>query len=88
MGKTKKAQVMFTCTHEVKDFLTQWAARENRTVSNLVETLVVDAIATQEGDILENEPIKKAMLSAQQDKPRRATGTGGKSRGKKGVKDE
>lgn len=48
MGKTKKAQVMFTCTHEVKDFLSKWAARENRTVSNLVETLVVDAIATQE----------------------------------------
>lgn len=47
MGKTKKAQVMFTCTHEVKDFLIKWAARENRTVSNLVETLVVDAIATQ-----------------------------------------
>lgn len=47
MGKTKKAQVMFTCTHEVKDFLTKWAARENRTVSNLVETLVVDAITTQ-----------------------------------------
>ncbi len=50
MGKTKKAQVMFTCTHEVKDFLTKWAVRENRTVSNLVETLVVDAIATQESN--------------------------------------
>jgi hypothetical protein len=50
MGKTKKAQVMFTCTHEVKDFLAKWAARENRTVSNLVETLVVDAIANQESN--------------------------------------
>ncbi len=50
MGKTKKAQVMFTCTHEVKDFLSKWAARENRTVSNLVETLVVDAIANQESN--------------------------------------
>lgn len=50
MGKTKKAQVMFTCEHEVKAFLTKWAARENRTVSNLVETLVVEAIAAQQND--------------------------------------
>ena len=48
MSKTKKAQVMFTCTHEVKDILTKRATKENRTVSNLVETLVVDAIALEE----------------------------------------
>lgn len=52
MGKTKKAQVMFTSTHEEKDFLSKWAARENQTVSNLVETLVVDPIATQENGTL------------------------------------
>ncbi len=79
MGKTKKAQVMFTCTHEVKDFLTKWAARENRTVSNLVETLVVDAIATQGDGTPEHDPMRKAMLSAK--------GTGGKGKGE-GVKDE
>jgi hypothetical protein len=48
MSKTKKAQIMFTCTHEVKDLLTKRATKENRTVSNLVETLVVDAIAPEE----------------------------------------
>jgi hypothetical protein len=45
MGVTKKAKVMFTCEHDIKDLLTQWAKSENRTVSNLVETLVIDALA-------------------------------------------
>ena len=48
MGKTKQAQVMFTSTHEVKDFMNKWATKENRTVSNLVETLVIDPLATEE----------------------------------------
>jgi len=47
MSKTKKSQVMFTSTHEVKDFLSKWATKENRTVSNLVETLVIDPLATE-----------------------------------------
>jgi hypothetical protein len=48
MGITKKAKVMFTCEHEVKDKLAKWAKTENRTISNLVEKLVMDAIASQE----------------------------------------
>jgi hypothetical protein len=48
MGITKKAKIMFTCEHEVKDKLAKWAKTENRTVSNLVEKLVLDAIATEE----------------------------------------
>jgi hypothetical protein len=49
MGETRKARVMFTCEHEIKDYLTEWAESENRTVSNLVETLITEAIATREG---------------------------------------
>ena len=48
MSKNKKAQVMFTSRHEVKDFLSKWTTRVNRTVSNLVETLVIDPLATEE----------------------------------------
>jgi hypothetical protein len=44
MGVTKKAKVMFTCEHDIKDHLTEWAKSENRTVSNLVETLVIEAL--------------------------------------------
>jgi hypothetical protein len=48
MGETRKARVMFTCEHEIKDYLTEWAESENRTVSNLVETLITEAIAARE----------------------------------------
>lgn len=38
---------MFICDQEVKDYLENWADSENRTVSNLVETIVAEAIATR-----------------------------------------
>ena len=47
MGATKKAKVTFTCEHEMKDYLSEWADTENRTMSNLVETLVGEAIAAR-----------------------------------------
>ena len=47
MGATKKAKVMFTCEHDIKEKLTEWAKSQNRTVSNLVETLVIDALTSQ-----------------------------------------
>lgn len=48
MGATKKAKVTFTCTDEIKGNLEVWAELENRTVSNLVEKLVMDAIAAKQ----------------------------------------
>lgn len=48
MGATKKAKVMFTCEHEIKEKLTERAKLQNRTVSNLVETLVIDALTSQQ----------------------------------------
>jgi macrodomain Ter protein organizer (MatP/YcbG family) len=44
MAETIKARVMFTCEHEVKEKLIQWAKSEKRTVSNLVEKLIEEAI--------------------------------------------
>ncbi|MEO1762573.1 MAG: hypothetical protein AAFR83_11505 [Cyanobacteria bacterium J06629_18] len=41
-GRTEK--VMFTCTPDVKEYLIDWATSERRSVSNLVEGLVVEAI--------------------------------------------
>ncbi len=34
----------------MKDFLTEWAESENRTLSNLVETLVAEAIEIKQQD--------------------------------------
>lgn len=47
MGQTKKAKITFTCTQEARDFLEKWAAGERRTISNLVEGLVEDAITAK-----------------------------------------
>jgi hypothetical protein len=69
MGVTRKARVMFTCEHKVKDCLAEWAESENRTVSNLVETLVEEALAAR-GALPKKEPPTP-------------TATGRKGRGKK-----
>lgn len=48
MGVTKKAKIMFTCEHNLKEQLTELAKSQNRTVSNLVETLVIEALSANE----------------------------------------
>jgi hypothetical protein len=47
MGVTKKAKVTFTCTFETKEYLGEWSAEDRRTISNLVEGLVEEAIVTR-----------------------------------------
>ena len=49
-GALKKAKITFTCPHEVKDKLESWAQSENRTLSNLIETLVAEALKQKEGN--------------------------------------
>lgn len=48
MPPTKKEKVTFTCTAETKKALEAWAEREGRTVSNLVERIVLAELAEQE----------------------------------------
>ncbi len=50
---------MFTCEHEVKDRLTEWAKSENRTVSNLIETMVIEALAAREVEGGKQQSVKK-----------------------------
>ncbi len=63
---------MFTCDDTTKAYLEEWAETENRTVSNLVETLVQEAIAAR----------------THNEQPPTTTQLGRKGRGKKGVKDD
>lgn len=72
---TKRPRIMFTCDDETKSYLEEWAETENRTLSNLMETLVREAIAARQA----HEPPASAGTSAKS--------TGGK-RKSKGVKDE
>ncbi|MGA7935796.1 MAG: hypothetical protein WCA35_19755 [Kovacikia sp.] len=45
MAPTKKEKVTFTCTTETKQALEVWAEKEGRTISNLVERIVLSALA-------------------------------------------
>jgi hypothetical protein len=47
MGTNKKVKITFTCSPELKEELQQWADSENRTLSNLVETLSEKAVTEQ-----------------------------------------
>lgn len=47
MAPTKKEKVTFTCTAETKQALEEWAEREGRTVSNLVERIVLSQLIEQ-----------------------------------------
>jgi hypothetical protein len=39
-----RPRVQFVCDLWVKEFLDQWATAENRSTSNLIETIVLDAV--------------------------------------------
>lgn len=39
-----RPRIMFVCDREVANLLQQWAQQENRTRSNLVETLILETI--------------------------------------------
>lgn len=42
-----RPRIMFVCDRSVADLLQQWAERENRTRSNLCETLLKEAIQSR-----------------------------------------
>ncbi len=49
MSDDKRTErIMFTATTETKEFLKDWASKEGRTISNLVERIVLDAIADKQ----------------------------------------
>ena len=50
MPPSKKARVTFLCSHEARKFLEIWADKEGRTISNLVERIVLAAISEQESE--------------------------------------
>lgn len=59
--KYRRPRVMFICEQEVKDYLEGWADSENRTVSNLVETLVTDAITVKQSGRSDKEALAFAL---------------------------
>ncbi|KAB8316122.1 hypothetical protein SD81_028485 [Tolypothrix campylonemoides VB511288] len=58
-GRTEK--VTFTCTPEMKEYLVNWASDDRRSISNLVEGLVAEAINQRQAN-------SKASALKQKDK--------------------
>ncbi len=48
MGDGRTEKVTFTCTPDLKEFLIEWAAKERRSLSNLVEGIVTEAVEVQQ----------------------------------------
>lgn len=48
MMATRRPRIMFTCSEETKQTLELWSEEEGRTVSNLVERIVIEAIAAKQ----------------------------------------
>jgi hypothetical protein len=44
MGSSKKPRLNFTLTEENKVYIEQWAEKEKRSIANLLEILVTEAI--------------------------------------------
>jgi hypothetical protein len=47
MGDGRTEKVTFTCTPDLKEFLLEWAVKERRSLSNLVEGIVTEAAEAQ-----------------------------------------
>ncbi|MBD2014331.1 hypothetical protein H6F96_10140 [Microcoleus sp. FACHB-53] len=63
---TNKNRVMFLCDDEAKNDLQQWAEQERRSVSNLVEKIVLEAIAAwkqQQPSAPESPPLEPGSKS-------------------------
>ncbi|KYC36846.1 hypothetical protein WA1_45125 [Scytonema hofmannii PCC 7110] len=46
--KKDRPRVQFVCDQWVKEYLDQWAGVENRSTSNLIETIILDAVTTKQ----------------------------------------
>lgn len=57
-----RPRVQFVCDQWVKDYLDQWSDSENRSSSNLIETIIMDAVQNKQkqGDLpTPPQPIKQ-----------------------------
>ncbi|NMG05511.1 hypothetical protein [Brasilonema sp. UFV-L1] len=45
MAKTNKPRLNFTLDEESKDFIEEWARQERRSVANLLEGIVLEAVS-------------------------------------------
>jgi hypothetical protein len=58
---TRRPRVAFICGEETKEYIEEWAKPENRTVSNLVETVVTDAITEKQSGRSNKEALELAL---------------------------
>lgn len=58
---TRRPRVAFICSPETKEFMEEWAKSENRTLSNLIETIVEDAATAKQSGRSDKEALAFAL---------------------------
>jgi hypothetical protein len=58
---TRRPRVAFICNEETKDFIEEWAKAERRSVSNLIESIVEDAVTVKKSGKSEKDSLAVAL---------------------------
>jgi len=58
---TRRPRVAFICNEETKQYTEEWAKAERRTLSNLIESIVEDAVAERKSDRSDKEALQFAL---------------------------
>lgn len=58
---TRRPRVAFICSEETKEYVEQWAKGERRTLSNLIESIVEDAVTEKKSGRSDKEALTLAL---------------------------
>jgi hypothetical protein len=58
---TRRPRVAFICGEETKEYIEEWAKQERRTLSNLVESIVEDAVLEKKSGRSDKEALELAL---------------------------
>ena len=64
MPKYRRPRIAFICSEETKQKLEQWATQQNRTVSNLVESIILEAFSRENEQA---QPLPQSLTNQQEE---------------------
>ncbi len=62
MGIPRRPRIAFICNEETKEYIEQWAKTERRTVSNLVESIVENAVTAKKSGRSDKDALALDLL--------------------------
>ncbi len=61
MGVPRRPRIAFICNEETKEYIEEWAKTERRTVSNLVESIVENAVTAKKSGRSDKDALALAL---------------------------